>query len=715
MTKNKDFLLYGGQGFFVVESRFCIGSPEDLDRFSQWDLEGVVMQTYIAKNLGSFSEWRDRLRVAYETGYNMIHFTPLQELGVSSSGYSVKDQLVVNPKFSEEGLIKKIGWEEIEDLVKEMETEWSVLSMTDLVLNHTAVDSPWIQEHTECVYNLENSPHLVPAFIVDYVVWRMSQDCAEGKLVHKHIPPGFSHSDTHMAAVRNYLVDELKQLKLHEFFQADIAVVSEEFKQWLASGEEEAPYVGKDNALTLRIVGSRAGHRFGATVDFQLAKEIFGHDTPDVAAHNLHARLTDMNRNIEETTMHNLWCAVDCVVSGTRYRFFDPSGPLLGTVTETTPLVEPYFLFPKENLNTVADAENLALSDQAKYVMACNGWVMNANPLKNFADVDSNVYFRRELIVWADSVKLRYGDKPEDSPYLWDRMLEYSRMTAKIFHGVRLDNCHSTPLHVAQAMLDACRDVRPNIYVVAELFTGDEGTDNIYLNKLGISSLVREALSAYDCHDQGRMVHRFGGMHPAGGFPHAILKRRVTPSLPHAIFYDQTHDNPSPAVKRTVFDYLPSSALVTMSACSVASVRGYDELVPYQIDVVNETRPYASWFQQINIATGMLRAKNALNKLHRWMAANNFHETFVDQVDTNVIAVTRLSVDTAESIVMVTHSCFFDRSPHPGHTGFRRIVVNGRVRRILIEARTVNHALGNPMDEFKRSDSVSLLPTKNHP
>ena len=105
-------------------------------------------------------------------------------------------------------------------------------------------------------------------------------------------------------------------------------------------GTDPPPFKGVDASLTLRIVGPRAGRRFGATVDFGLAREIFGHETPDVAAHNLGLRLADMNYNAEEATNRNLWCAADCVANGARYRFCDPSGFLLGTVTSETPLVE---------------------------------------------------------------------------------------------------------------------------------------------------------------------------------------------------------------------------------------------------------------------------------------------------------------------------------------------------------------------------------------
>lgn len=166
-----------------------------------------------------------------------------------------------------------------------------------------------------------------------------------------------------------------------------------------------------------------------------------------------------------------------------KYLRIDDNGPKQGPVTPKVPLTEPYFTRFKGK-------------DGTDYALANNGWIWNGNPLVDFASQNSKAYLRREVIVWGDCVKLRYGKGPEDSPYLWERMSKYIEMNATIFDGFRIDNCHSTPLHVGEYFLDLARKYNPNLYVVAELFSGSETLDCLFVERLGISSLIREAMQA---------------------------------------------------------------------------------------------------------------------------------------------------------------------------------------------------------------------------
>lgn len=70
-------------------------------------------------------------------GYNMIHFTPLQTLGLSRSCYSLADQLELNPDFSRPN--KRYSWNDVGQLVDKLKKEWNILCITDVVYNHTGM------------------------------------------------------------------------------------------------------------------------------------------------------------------------------------------------------------------------------------------------------------------------------------------------------------------------------------------------------------------------------------------------------------------------------------------------------------------------------------------------------------------------------------------------------------------------------------------------
>jgi len=683
-----------GSGFFNVDPILRCGGKNI-------PLDSVVCQTVLAKLLGSLDLWMGRLLVAKECKYNMIHFTPIQALGASKSAYSIMNQHSLNPTFSE-GRTEEATFEQVEAILEELRESYGIMSICDIVLNHTANETEWLGEHPSATYNMINSPHLRPAFLLDRALAWLAIDIGDGKWVERGLAKGVVKSSQDLDICRQLLVEKyIPRIKLEELFCVNVEKLVQQFSDNIGEPSNNKPQ-GSVSILQDEDYG-----RLTSTVDMKLADSVFNthhhsvqseNERRKICVDNFKSHLELLNNSKKEEIRQILNIAVNNIFSGASYERVDPSGPLKTKVDRDNELVAPYFTCP-ENGSMEEDME-LIYTEKGGLCMAHNGWVMGDDPLRNFALPGSNVYLRRELVAWGDSVKLRYGEKPSDSPFLWKYMEEYTTTTAKLFDGIRLDNCHSTPLHVASYMLDAARKVRPDLYIVAELFTGSELKDNIFVNHLGITSLIREGLSAWNSHELGRLVYKYGGK-PVGAFSNLKDCQRLNGDVAHALFLDWTHDNPSYVEKRTIEDMLPSAGLVSMASCAVGSNRGYDELVPHHIHVVKESRSYSD-LHRLDIDSGILKARWCLSELHIRLAQEGYTEVFVDQLTSDMVAVTRHAPDTRCSVIMVAHTRFNHKAREDNRNV--HLDVEGELDQILLQAKMVKLDPVNTLDPFVRHE-----------
>lgn len=220
-------------------------------------------------------------------------------------------------------------------------------------------------------------------------------------------------------------------------------------------------------AIELKFNMASDYSRKGVTINLDHALKIYNVFRPDCFDEDTRIRkcseafrhaMEAYNQRVRSEVDGSMNYAIDNALAGVRYERVQQDGPKFRTIDVSHPVFVPYFTHTGIEGATIEEAEKKMFEDAGKFFMAHNGWVMGHDSLVDFARPQSgigNVYLKRELVAWGDSVKLRFGDKPEDSPYLWNRMKEYVDTTAKYFDGVRLDNCHSTPLHVAEYLIDS--------------------------------------------------------------------------------------------------------------------------------------------------------------------------------------------------------------------------------------------------------------------
>ncbi|KAG0250878.1 hypothetical protein BG011_008005 [Mortierella polycephala] len=690
-------------GFFVVDPQLALRTRDGAEVITDssdiplsMPLEGLIIESVVPKWLGKLSEWEPHLETIAKSGYNMIHFVPLQYRGISNSPYSIFDQLKFDPNLFEDEDLEKSEEEQraiVKSMITEIETKYGALSMTDIVWNHTACNSAWLWDHPEAGYNLHNSPHLIPAFELDSALLRFSARIADPSTP-------FAPHITSESALK-VIMTELRQtvfteIKLWEFYVVDVMSSLQDLKveiearalyeRDLFDNKQLKGMTLKERAASLSATaltgtdghGERHHKRIITTVALSFMAALLDINLSEPDTYSLeHVSdeytkiLNEVNLDFYKAYDEDVEVILTNIENRVKYIRLDEHGPKLGPITEDNPLVETYFTRLPVNKHTSAHPKgSLALVN--------NGWIWNADPLQDFAGKDSHAYLRREVIIWGDCVKLRYGNGPEDAPWLWERMKEYTIQSARLFHGFRIDNCHSTPLHLAQYLLDAARSVRPNLYVVAELFTGSEEMDIRFVSRLGINSLIREAMQAWEPRELSRLVHRHGAK-PVGCMDRTSLcedeqwtrpdgksiPSRVTPlvgSHPHALFMDCTHDNETPNQKRQAEDTLSNAGIVCMTSCAIGSVKGYDELYPKLLNLVTEKRQYATYKDPMSV--GICSIKARLNRLHTQLALDGFEEAHVHH-ENEYIIIHRQQPTTLKGYILIAHTSFY-KNPQRG-------------------------------------------------
>lgn len=651
-------------------------------------------------------EWDKHLRGIGQRSYNMVHFTPLSKRGSSNSPYSLYDMLTFDPEHFPN------GESDVAAMISKMEKEYGLLGLTDVVLNHTANNSKWLEAHPEAGYNLETAPWLESAEILDSSLLDYSS-----KLASYGMPTTLTSADDLTKVMGGVKSKVINGMKLWEFYVMDSDRDSHASVQaWREMNVQTPSGSGsldgfKDWSLRQKadwLVANafqgndRLGERFRRHVKPEFGAAIinaqfgsFSRSADESGGYNtIHAIINEANVRFYQEYDAEVAVIMDQLQNRIRYMRLDSNGPKLGAITETSPLIENYFTYLPLNETTKShDPRSLALVN--------NGWIWAADAMKDNAGPSSRAYLRREVIVWSDCVKLRYGSGPKDSPFLWDFMSRYARLMAKYFAAFRIDNCHSTPIHVAEYMLDQARQVRPDLAIFAELFSGSEATDFAFVKRLGISALIREAMQSWSTQELSRLVHMNGGI-PIGSFdldeisnadrtPNQTngvsngapatqeVVHRIGASDVHALLFDCTHDNEPPAQRRDAKDTLSNAALVSMCACATGSVMGYDEVYPKLLDLVHETRHYTSISSAAPVEAkagdgGIGGIKKLLNQIHTQMGKDGYTESYLDHKE-QYITVQRVNPQSRKGYFLIAHTAFPGYGT--GNGGFQPLTLPG--------------------------------------
>ena len=610
------FFLYNDQSTNTEKTTlpfYITVLPKVMIQGREMKLDDIQLQTILSKSLGKINEFEKYFKEASKLKYNFVHFTPIQQLGISESLYCLRDNTKINKIFYDnDNLSEEMKANLMKEQLDKGRDIYGIGSFVDIVLNHASDNSEWLGNHPECGYNLENSPWLNCAYVFDCVLQEYSNSFCDCKTSRRSQP--FVKNENELNEIIGDLWNIVNRANLYEFFMMNIEqnkkILNDFYEKF---NKERNKYTHKINSINVGNDNEALEYIFNICLDeigysrygVKINEEKFGCCLVKLFNYNVNNKnnfigkgeyfMNQCNERWKKTIPGWIEGGMNNIRGGIRWEFIQNHNK---AVRVKKPLISPYFAVFDKN-------------DKRK-IFACNGWVGESedpdNPAPCFTEKGTYYYFKRKINIWSDCPKLNYGNSPSDCPYLIEHMTKYVQQMAKMFNGFRLDNAHSTPIFVAEYLAQKAREVNPDLIIMAELFTKKE-KEISFVNRIGINLLIRELIWCNDARDLSAQIHRFGG-----GYDHMLGKieenkfdyiknddnitlkhmKYLLPSLPHSIIFDLTHDNETYLQKMNNLALnLTKMACNSFSSTAIGSTRGFDQLFPIQPSVVNEQRRYA--------------------------------------------------------------------------------------------------------------------------
>lgn len=314
------------------------GKVQGKDSKVHLPLDALAMLSIIAKWQGPINEWDDHYAEASRRGYNFIHYTPLQSRGESGSPYSIYDQLMFDHALLRDGKDSDNdgGEKQVRQALEMAREKYALGSLTDVVLNHTANNSPWLHEHPEAGYSPANSPHLAPALELDTAMIELS-----GRLREKGLPTSVN-SDSDLNQLAGAIQQTIESLNLWQYFVLNVADEKTRVSRASAKPWQGEDLTGKSYEALAEIakksgvvVGYRSlAGRFATKADDAVAAGFVKAARPNEDPSEAWAKIADIiNVDLYKECEEDLKVAKEGIVGRLKYTRLEPHGPRLGEIS----------------------------------------------------------------------------------------------------------------------------------------------------------------------------------------------------------------------------------------------------------------------------------------------------------------------------------------------------------------------------------------------